>query len=184
SAVAQAAPNGKTIIVEYSAPNIAKTFHVGHLRTTLIGHSLVQIYKRLGYKVVGINHLGDWGTQFGFVYAGVEIWGKPETISVDSLVELYRRATALRKHQDAGSVPVEDQDKPDVNKMARDYFVRLEAGDIDALKFWQWCLDVSMDYFKSMYDRLGIKFDFYTGESFYRDMLGDIEKLIRNSGIL
>ena len=103
------------MIVEYSSPNIAKPFHVGHLRTTLIGHSLVQIYRHLGYQVEGINHLGDWGTQFGFVFAGCELWGKPEDPDVDELVEIYKRATALRKAQDSGVVNDEDRDKPDVN---------------------------------------------------------------------
>ncbi len=176
--------NNKNLIVEYSSPNIAKTFHVGHLRTTLIGHSLAQIYKHLGYNVVGINHLGDWGTQFGFVWAGCELWGKPKEASVDSLVDLYRRATNLKKSQDESTVPEEDKDKPDVNQMARDYFIKLEAGDKDALSFWQWCLDVSLKYLTSMYDRMGIKFDHYTGESFYRGMLNEVEDKVRDSQIL
>lgn len=176
--------NGKKLIVEYSSPNIAKTFHVGHLRTTLIGHSLVEIYKHLGFDVVGINHLGDWGTQFGFVWAGCELWGKPQDASVDSLVDMYRKATNLRKAQEEGKVSAEDSNKPDVNQMARDYFIKLEAGDKDATAFWQWCLDVSMKYLLAMYKRLGIEFDHHTGESFYRNMLEDVENKIRQSGIL
>ena len=172
------------VVIEYSAPNIAKTFHVGHLRTTLIGHSLVQIYKHLGYQVVGVNHLGDWGTQFGFVYAGCEIWGKPDQPTVESLVEIYRRATNLRKLQEQDQVPEEDKDKPDLNNMAREYFIRLEAGEREAFDFWKWCLDISMDYFKEMYARLGIEFDHYTGESFYRDMLPEIETWLKQTGIL
>jgi arginyl-tRNA synthetase len=177
-------PNHKKFIVEYSSPNIAKTFHVGHLRTTLIGHSLVQIYKHLGYDVLGINHLGDWGTQFGIVWAGCEIWGRPKDATVDSLVEVYRLAGTLKKAQEEGKLSAEEQKYPDVTQMARDYFIRLEAGDKVALEFWQWCLDVSMKYFVTMYDRLGIKFDHYTGESFYRDMLSDVENKVRSSGIL
>jgi arginyl-tRNA synthetase len=177
-------PNHKKFIVEYSSPNIAKTFHVGHLRTTLIGHSLVQIYKHLGYDVLGINHLGDWGTQFGIVWAGCEIWGRPKDATVDSLVEVYRLAGTLKKAQEEGKLSAEEQKYPDVTQMARDYFIRLEAGDKAALEFWQWCLDVSMKYFVTMYDRLGIKFDHYTGESFYRDMLSDVENKVRSSGIL
>ncbi len=183
-AVGKLPSNEKTILIDYSHPNIAKTFHVGHLRTTLIGHSLVQILRHLGYRVNGINHLGDWGTQFGFVWAGCELWGKPENASVDDLVDVYRRATALRKQQDEGTVPAEDKDKPDVNQMARDYFIRLEKGDSDARAFWQWCLDVSLVYFKAMYQRLGIEFEYYTGESFYEKMLPDVEQRVRDSGIL
>lgn len=172
------------VIIEYSSPNIAKTFHVGHLRTTLIGHALVQIYKSVGYKTIGINHLGDWGTQFGFVWAGCELWGKPENADVDSLVEVYRRATNLRKAQEEETVAADDKGKPDVNQLARDYFIKLETGDEEATKFWQWCLDVSLDYLKALYLRLGITFDHYTGESFYRDQLEDVENKIRESGIL
>lgn len=174
----------ETIVLEYSSPNIAKTLHIGHLRNTLIGLSLERIYKHLGYKVVTINHLGDWGTQFGFVWAGCELWGKPEEPSVESLVELYIRASALRKAQEENTVPAEDKDKPVVNEMAREYFKRLERGDADAVAFWQWCLDVSMDYFKNLYSRLGIHFDHYTGESFYRDKLGQVEEEVRKSGVL
>ncbi len=176
--------NHKKLIVEYSSPNIAKTFHVGHLRTTLIGHSLVQIYKHLGYDVLGINHLGDWGTQFGIVWAGCEIWGRPKDATVDSLVDVYRLAGALKKAQEENKTTPDEQKYPDVTQMARDYFIKLEAGDKAALEFWQWCLDVSMKYFVAMYDRLGIKFDHYTGESFYRDMLTNVENKIRSSGIL
>ena len=182
--VGSAPNNGKVILVDYSHPNIAKTFHVGHLRTTLIGHSIVQIFRHLGYTMNGINHLGDWGTQFGFVWAGCELWGKPAHPTVEALVDLYRRATALRKLQEEGKVSAEDSSKPDVNQMARDYFIRLENKDSDARAFWQWCLDISLDYFKAMYDRLGITFEYYTGESFYEKMIPGVEKSIRESNIL
>lgn len=174
----------RTVVVEYSSPNIAKTFHVGHLRTTLIGLCLDRVLRHRGYKVIAINHLGDWGTQFGFVYAGCELWGKPKTADVDSLVDIYIKATTLKKQQDEGSVSPEDRKKPNVNEMARNYFIRLEAGDPEALTFWRWCLDLSLDYLKSMYSRLGIHFDHYTGESFYRDMVPGVEELIQKSNIL
>lgn len=174
----------KKVIVEYSSPNIAKTFHVGHLRTTLIGRSLSAIYKHQGYEVISINHLGDWGTQFGFVWAGCELWGKPENATVEELVELYRRATLLKKAQEEDCVKPEEADLPDVNKMAREYFIKLEQGAEEETNFWQWCLDVSVNYLKALYARLGISFDHYTGESFYRDMLPQVEEDIRNSGIL
>lgn len=173
-------PSGReTIILEYSSPNIAKPFHVGHLRTTMIGHSLAQTMKARGFNVIQVNHLGDWGTQFGFVFAGCELFGQPEP-SVDGLVEVYGRASALRKEQDAGG----RKEFPDVNQMAREYFVRLEAGDPDARKFWEWCLEISLTYLKSAYARLGITFDHYTGESFFESHLPEVEATLRQSGLL
>jgi len=184
SAVRSADHSTTRLIVEYSSPNIAKPFHVGHLRATLIGHALDNIFRHLGYHVVSINHLGDWGTQFGFVYAGCAIWGKPGNASIDDLVDLYRRANALRKSQDEMTVSPEDLLKPDVNQMAREYFVRLENGDAQALDFWKWSLDISMIYYMQVYERLGVKFDHFIGESFYRDKLAKVEADLTASGIL
>lgn len=174
----------QTVIIEYSSPNIAKPFHIGHLRTTLIGHSLDRIYRFLGYKVVSINHLGDWGTQFGFVFAGCQLWGRPEKATIFELVDIYIRATTLRKQQDQAEVPAEHKDKPEVNELAKEYFRKLESGDKEALEFWQWCLDISLDYLKKLYNRLGVHFDFYSGESFYRDKLNAVESDLRKSGAL
>ena len=173
----------ETVLVEYSSPNIAKTFHVGHLRTTLIGHALVQIYRKLGYKVVGINHLGDWGTQFGFVWAGCELFGKPANPSVAQLLELYQKANAIRKDQDGGDQTAIDK-YPPVNQMAREYFIKLEAGEEEAFEFWKWCLDISLTHLKEMYQKLGIEFEHYHGESFYRDQLEGVEQMLKDSGVL
>lgn len=175
---------GKTVIIEYSSPNIAKPFHIGHLRTTLIGHSLDLIHRYLGYNVVSINHLGDWGTQFGFVYAGCLLWGRPANATIFDLVELYIRATTLRKQQDEDKVPEDQRDKPVINELAKDYFRNLEANQSDAVEFWQWCLDISLEYLKKLYSRLGVNFDHYSGESFYRDKLENVEAQLRESGIL
>ncbi len=174
----------KTIVIDYSSPNIAKIFHVGHLRTTLIGLSLDRLFRHRGYRVETVNHLGDWGTQFGFVYAGYIIWSLEGEATIDDLVELYVRASTLRKQQEDNVVLPQDKNKPLVNEMARDYFRRLEAGDKEAVKFWKWCLDLSIEYFKKIYARLGIFFDHYTGESFYNTMLPDVEKTLRASGVL
>lgn len=174
----------ETIIVEYSSPNIAKPLHVGHLRNISIGHALELLYRHLGYKVISIDHLGDWGTQFGFVYAGCKLWGRPSDPGIEALVGLYVRASNLRKAQEEGCVPAEDADKPDVNQMARDYFKRLEADEPEAMSFWKWCLDISMDYFEKVYARLGVKFDHHMGEAFYRGMIPGVEKMLRESGIL
>ncbi len=176
--------NKETVLIEYSSPNIAKPFHIGHLRTTLIGHSLDRIYRYLGYNVISMNHLGDWGTQFGFVWAGCELWGRPENPTIFELVDIYIRASALRKAQDEQKVPEEDADKPNVNEMARGYFRRLEADEPEAIQFWQMCLDVTLDYLKRLYQRLGVNFDYYRGESYYRAHLKEVEQTLRNSGIL
>lgn len=180
----QSQSQAQNVIVEYSSPNIAKTFHVGHLRTTLIGHALVQINKLLGHNVTGINHLGDWGTQFGFVWAGAQLWGKPQTATINDLVDLYVKASKLKKAQQENTVAENDKDKPDVDKMAKEYSARLEAGGKDEHDFWKWCLDVSMEYFNQIYQRLGVKFDYNTGESFYSDQLPAVEKLLKESHIL
>ena len=172
------------VVLEYSSPNIAKPFHVGHLRATLIGNSLDRVYRRLGYPTVSINHLGDWGTQFGFVWAGCALWGKPATPSVRTLVELYRRATTLKEEQEKGESPPEASHYPDVNALARAYFLDLERGTPEAVQFWRWCSDISLEYLKKTYARLGIHFDHYTGESFYSDKLEAIKDELENSGLL
>lgn len=182
--VEESPPRQESVVIEYSGVNIAKPYHIGHLRNIIIGRALDRIYRHIGYKVTSINHLGDWGTQFGFVWAGCELWGRPAEETVDALVAIYRRATALKAAQEAKTVPAEDADKPDINEMARDYFKRLEDGDEQAYNFWKWCLDISLDYFKKLDRRLGVNFDHYMGESFFRDKLDDVEAAIRKSGIL
>ena len=174
----------ETVIVEYSSPNIAKPFHVGHLRATLVGNCLDRVYSKLGYKVISINHLGDWGTQFGFVWAGCKLWGKPEEPTVRALVELYRRATGLKEEQLAEAEQTANREYPAVNDLARNFFVDLENGEPYAKDFWQWCLNISLAYFKSTYKKLGIEFDYYTGESFYSDKLEAIKLELERKGLL
>ena len=174
--------NGERIIVEYSSPNIAKPFHVGHLRATLIGSALDKIYRFLGYDVISINHLGDWGTQFGFVWAGCQIWGKPSKPTVSELVDLYRKATSLKAEQE--KTPPEEATVVIVNEVARSYFRDLEEGKPYAVEFWEWCLEISMKYFKKTYKRLHVSFDHYTGESFYSDKLQSVKDLLSKTGVL
>ena len=174
----------KNIVIDYAAYNIAKQLHVGHLRTTFIGHALQRIFKYLGYNVIAINYLGDWGTQFGFVYAGSQIWGKPETADVDNLVDIYVKATRLRKEQDAGEVKEEDKDKPNVNEMARDYFKRLEAGDKEAIEFWLWCREGALKYIYDVEKRFGLEFDSHDGEAFFNNKMHTVEQMLRDSGAL
>lgn len=170
---------GGTIVIDYSAPNISKPFHVGHLRTTIIGFSLYNLFKHLGHHTIGVNHLGDWGTQFGFVYAGCQIWGRPSD-DMNELVSRYIDANLLRKAQDDGR----DLDKPNVNQIARDYFKRLEAGDAEATEFWKWNLEVSSAYYRRTYARMGIEFDSWNGESFYFQFFEQCTQMLRSSGIL
>lgn len=172
------------VVIDYSSPNIAKPFHVGHLRATLIGNALDRIYRRLGCTVTSVNHLGDWGTQFGFVFAGCQLWGKPEQPTVKALVQIYRRATGLKEQQEKGTVPPEDAALPSVNDIARQYFLDLEAGKPAAVAFWQWNLDVSLVYLRKTYDRLGVNFDHYLGESFYSDKLDSVRNELEQAGLL
>jgi len=180
----KSSPNKRKVLLEFSSVNIAKTLHVGHLRTTLIGAALDRIFRYKGFDVVSINHLGDWGTQFGFVWAGVQLFGMPENPTLDDIVDLYIKASTLRKQQDENKVPAEYADKPNANQMARDYFIKLEAGDKEAENFWKWSIDVSMEYLDKVYKRLNVHFDNITGESFYRHMLTDVEQKIKDSGVL
>ncbi len=179
----------KNIIVEYSSPNIAKPFHVGHLRATLIGNALDRTFRFAGFHVDSINHLGDWGTQFGFVYAGCKIWGEPKTYTVSSLVELYKKATGLKEEQEK-TEPKETQSNENnhvnntVNQMARAYFIDLEKGEKYALDFWKKCVDASLEYLQKTYARMNISFDHYLGESFYSDKLSDLETELKTSGLL
>jgi len=171
--------NTSTIVIDFSAPNIAKPFHIGHLRTTIIGYCLGNLLRHLGHNVVGVNHLGDWGTQFGFVYAGCKLFGKPSD-DMNELVGRYVQANMIRKAQDKG----EQLDQPNVNEIARDYFRRLEAGEAEAKEFWQWSLDVSLRYYHKTYDRMGIHFDSFAGESFYFQFFDECVATLKKSGIL
>jgi len=166
---------GKTICIDYSAPNIAKPFHVGHLFTTVIGNSLYRTFKFMGYNVVGINHLGDWGTQFGKLITAYKHWGDKETVTlgkVDELVKLY-----VKFHDEAEiDKSLEDE--------ARAWFVKLEDGDKEALELWQWFVDLSLVEFKKVYERLNIEFDSYAGESFYNDKMTPILEELKEKNLL
>lgn len=149
---------GKTICIDYSSPNIAKPFHVGHLRTTIIGACLYRVYQKLGYRVVGINHLGDWGTQFGKMMVAIQRFGKPTDVNdLDALNKLYVRFHA--------------EETPELTAVARENFHRLEAGDPEIKAIWQAIRDTSLDYYKKVYARIGVSFDSFTGESFYNDKM-------------
>ncbi len=166
---------GQTICIDYSSPNVAKNFHVGHLRTTIIGNSLYKIFSKLGYKVVRINHLGDWGTQFGKLIVAYKAWGDEETVKKDGVGELMK--LYVKFHEEA-------EKNPALNDEARAWFAKMEQGDEEALKIWQWFKDISLIEYKRTYDLLGMDFDYYLGESFYRDKTEDVVKRITDAGLL
>lgn len=167
--------NGKVAVFDYSSPNVAKPFHIGHLGTTVIGHSLKMLHEFIGYKCVGINYLGDWGTQFGKLIVAYNLWGSREAVEqggVDELVSLY-----VKFHSEA------EKDET-LNQKARDEFTKLEHNDETNIKLWKWFVDISLKEYQKTYKQLGIEFDSYKGESFYTDkMPAQVEKL-RNSGLL
>ena len=167
--------NGQTICIDYSSPNVAKNFHVGHLRTTIIGNSLYKIYSKLGYKVVRINHLGDWGTQFGKLIVAYKAWGSEEAVKKDGVAELMK--LYVKFHEEA-------EKNPELNDEARAWFAKMEHGDEEALKIWQWFKDISLVEYKRTYDLLGMDFDYYLGESFYRDKCQDVVDQLTNANLL
>lgn len=167
--------NGKTICIDYSSPNVAKNFHVGHLRTTIIGNSLYKIYSKLGYQVERINHLGDWGTQFGKLIVAYKTWGNKEAVEKDGVAELMR--LYVKFHEEA-----EKDDS--LNDQARDWFTQMEKGNEEALSIWQWFVDISLEEYKRTYELLGMEFDHYLGESFYRDKTTDVVKRLQDANLL
>lgn len=154
--------NNKNIVVDYSSPNIAKPFHVGHLRSTTIGNAICNIYKSLGYNVYGINHLGDWGTQFGRLIVAYKNWGNKELIEQNGVQELMEIYVKFHEEEEKDSTLTDE---------ARAWFVKMQDGDKEALDLWKWFYDISMKEFEKVYKRLGVNFDFYTGESFYNDKM-------------
>ncbi|MCM1288908.1 MAG: arginine--tRNA ligase [Clostridium sp.] len=167
--------NGKVICIDYSSPNVAKNFHVGHLRTTIIGNSLYKIYSKLGYKVVRINHLGDWGTQFGKLIVAYKAWGNEDAVKTDGVAELMK--LYVRFHEEADKNPA-------LNDEARAWFNKMENGDEEALKIWQWFKDISLVEYKRTYDLLGMDFDYYLGESFYRDKTEAVVNKLKSAKLL
>lgn len=166
---------GKTICIDYSSPNVAKNFHVGHLRTTIIGNSLYKIYSKLGYHVERINHLGDWGTQFGKLIVAYKKWGSKEEVEKNGIAELMK--IYVKFHQEA-----EKDDS--LNDQAREWFVKMEQGNEEALSIWQWFKDISLIEYKRIYKLLGMDFDHFTGESFYRDKTQGVVDMLNEKNLL
>ncbi len=168
--------NGKTIVIDYSSPNIAKPFGVGHLRSTVIGNALKNICKKNGYDVIGINYLGDWGTQFGKMICAYKLWGDPEKVAanpIDELKNLY-----VKFHEEA-------EKNPSLEDAGRREFKALEDGNPESLKLWKWFRDESLVEFKKTYSLLGVDdFDSWQGESFYNDKMAPVVKELEDKHLL
>lgn len=167
--------NGKTVIVEFSSPNIAKPFHIGHIRSTVIGNSINLIYKALGYDVVRINHLGDYGTQFGKMIVAYRHWGNEEEVKAQPIQTLLHYYTKF--HEEA-------ENDPSLDDEARATFTKLEHGEEEEVKLWQWFRDESLKEFNRVYNMLGIEFDSYKGESFYSDKMPRFVEMLKDKGLL
>lgn len=166
---------GKKTIVEYSSVNIAKPFHMGHIRSTMIGESLHRIYKFLGYDTVAINHLGDYGTQFGKLIVAYKLWGDKETIESDPIPELLK--IYVKFHQEA-------EENPHLEDEARAWFTKLENNDPEAVALWTLFKEMSLKVFNRVYEKLGVTFDSYAGESFYSDKMQGILDELREKKIV
>lgn len=166
---------GKTVVVEFSSPNIAKPFHIGHVRTTVIGNALSKIYQSQGYHVEKLNHLGDYGTQFGKLIVAYKLWGDKQAVEKDPIKELLK--LYIRFHDEAEA-------KPEMEDEAREWFTKLENGDQEAKDLWQWFRDESLKEFSRVYDLLDIDFDSYVGESFYSDKMPAVIEELKEKNLL
>ncbi len=165
---------GRNVTIDYSSPNIAKPFGVGHIRSTVIGHSLYLLYRALGYNSIGINHLGDWGTQFGKLIVAFKRWGEESKLKDDPVEYLYR--LYVQFHQEVEEDPALDDE-------ARLWFKKLESGDQEAVSYWEHFKKLSLEAYASIYSRLGIEFEYYHGESHYNQMLERVINLVQDKGI-
>ena len=163
------------MLVEYSSPNIAKPFHIGHIRSTVIGNSIYKIFACLGYDTVRINHLGDYGTQFGKMISAYRHWGSRKEVQAEPIKTLLKYYT--RFHEEA-------KNNPDLDQEARDIFTKLENGEPEELELWKWFREESLKEFTNVYQMLGIEFDSYVGESFYSDKMSAVVEKLKEKGLL
>ena len=164
---------GKTVCIDYSSVNIAKPFHIGHLSTTVIGSSLYKIYTFLGYKAVGINHLGDYGTQFGKLISAYKHWGNRDEVQnggIHAINDLYVRFNNEADEQ--------------MEREAREYFRLIESGDREANELFEWFKSLTLEYVKKIYERLNVHFDSYAGERFYTDKMAPVIEELKQKGLL
>ncbi len=166
---------GKKIVIDYSAPNIAKPFHIGHLRSTVIGGALYKMYQFLGYEVIGINHLGDWGMGICRTLAGYKMWKDEYDFSknpIQSILAIYVRYNQIEKND------------PDFKKYAVEELKKLEDGDEETTKLWKWIIKISLEDYQKIYDLIGCKFDSYNGEAFYNDKMDRVIKELEEKNLL
>ena len=161
----------KTICIDYSSVNICKSFHIGHLSTTAIGSSLYKIFTALGYNVVGINHLGDYGTQFGKMIVAYKLWGDYDKVRKEGVAELQR--LYVKFHQ-------EEVEHPELTDQAREWFVKIEQGDKEASDLFEMFKEITLNDVKEIYERLNVKFDSWNGESFYNDNMDNPLDMLRD----
>jgi arginyl-tRNA synthetase len=167
--------HGGHVPIDMSSPNIAKPMSMGHLRSTVIGNSLAELLKKVDYQPIKINHLGDWGTQFGKLITAYKLWGSEEEVKKDPINKLLQYY--VRFHQ-------EDVAHPELDDQAREWFKKLEDGDAEALGMWKWFREISLQTFMKVYDRLGVCFDSYNGEAFYNDKMDEIVDLLESKKLL
>ncbi|HFI0393629.1 TPA: arginine--tRNA ligase [Streptococcus suis] len=166
---------GRNVTIDMSSPNIAKPFSVGHLRSTVIGDALANIHEKLGYKPIRINHLGDWGKQFGMLIVAYKLWGDKAAVEADPISELLKLYVRIN---------AEAEEKPELDEEARQWFKKLEDGDQEALELWQWFRDESLVEFNRIYDKLDVTFDSYNGEAFYNDKMDEGIQILEEKGLL
>ncbi|MHC3626881.1 arginine--tRNA ligase [Streptococcus suis] len=166
---------GRNVTIDMSSPNIAKPFSVGHLRSTVIGDALANIHEKLGYKPIRINHLGDWGKQFGMLIVAYKLWGDKAAVEADQISELLKLYVRIN---------AEAEEKPELDDEARQWFKKLEDGDSEAHELWQWFRDESLVEFNRIYDKLDVTFDSYNGEAFYNDKMDEGIQILEEKGLL
>ncbi|MGT2715961.1 arginine--tRNA ligase [Streptococcus respiraculi] len=166
---------GKNITIDMSSPNIAKPFSVGHLRSTVIGDALANIYEKMGYKALRINHLGDWGKQFGLLIVAYKLWGDKAAVEANPISELLKLYVRINAEAD---------ENPELDEEGRRWFKKLEDGDAEALELWQWFRDESLVEFNRIYDKLNITFDYIQGEAFYNDKMDKGIEILKEKNLL
>ncbi|MEW9500962.1 arginine--tRNA ligase [Jeotgalibacillus marinus] len=166
---------GKAVTIDLSSPNIAKPFSMGHLRSTVIGNALANIVEKVGYKSIRINHIGDWGTQFGKLITAYKKWGDEEKVKTSPIVELHKLYVHFHEQAELD---------PSLNDEARLWFKRLEEGDAEAAKLWEWFREVSLHAFSLVYELMGISFDSFNGEAFYNDKMSAVIDMLERANLL
>lgn len=172
---AQTIGQGQSITIDMSSPNIAKPFSVGHLRSTVIGDSLANLFTKLGYNAIRINHLGDWGKQFGLLIVAYKLWGDKEAVEANPINELLKLYVRINEEMETN---------PELDEQGREWFLKLEQGDKEAWELWEWFRSESLVEFNRIYELLNVSFDSYNGEAFYNDKMDEVLEILEEKGLL